>query len=66
VLASHRNVGHVDLDAAKESWELLFKYHGRPSGAFGADEMLAGLEAVRGRAFLFTSSHIEYVLTRSI
>ena len=44
----HHDVGHVDLDAAKESWELLFKYHGRPSGAFGADEMLAGLEAVRG------------------
>lgn len=28
-------------------WELLFKYHGRPSGIFAADEYLAGLEAVR-------------------
>jgi hypothetical protein len=27
---------------------MLFKYHGRPSGAFAADEYLAGLEAVRG------------------
>ncbi|KAL0071101.1 hypothetical protein AAF712_001659 [Marasmius tenuissimus] len=37
-----------DLEAASLSWDLLFKYHGRPSGAFGADEMLAGLEANRG------------------
>ncbi|KAJ7188795.1 hypothetical protein C8R46DRAFT_30235 [Mycena filopes] len=37
-----------DLDVASEGWDLLFKYHGRPSGAFAADEYLAGLEAVRG------------------
>ncbi|KAL1688657.1 hypothetical protein GGG16DRAFT_104252 [Schizophyllum commune] len=37
-----------DLDAASTAWELVFKYHGRPSGIFAADEMLAGLEANRG------------------
>ncbi|KAF7296050.1 hypothetical protein MKEN_01420100 [Mycena kentingensis (nom. inval.)] len=37
-----------DLDAASKGWDLLFTYHGRPSGAFAADEYLAGLEAVRG------------------
>ncbi|KAJ3847972.1 hypothetical protein EV368DRAFT_76450 [Lentinula lateritia] len=37
-----------DIDAANLSWDLMFKYHGRPSGAYAADEMLAGLEAVRG------------------
>lgn len=38
----------VDLDAASSGWDRLFKYHGRPSGVFGADEFLAGLEAARG------------------
>ncbi|KAI0033630.1 hypothetical protein K488DRAFT_47261, partial [Vararia minispora EC-137] len=37
-----------DLDRVSSGWDLLFKYHGRPSGAFAADEMLAGLEAARG------------------
>lgn len=38
----------VDLDRASEGWDLLFQYHGRPSGIYAADEYLAGLEAVRG------------------
>lgn len=38
----------VDLDAASVGWDLLFQYHGRPSGIYAADEYLAGLEAVRG------------------
>ncbi|KIY46374.1 hypothetical protein FISHEDRAFT_75713 [Fistulina hepatica ATCC 64428] len=37
-----------DIEVVSEGWDLLFKYHGRPSGIFAADEMLAGLEAVRG------------------
>ncbi|KAJ3491366.1 hypothetical protein NLI96_g750 [Meripilus lineatus] len=37
-----------DLDAASVGWDLLFQYHGRPSGIYAADEYLAGLEAVRG------------------
>ncbi|KAJ7189546.1 hypothetical protein GGX14DRAFT_547061 [Mycena pura] len=37
-----------DLDVASKGWDMLFKYHGRPSGAFAADEYLAGLEAARG------------------
>ncbi|KAJ7577524.1 hypothetical protein C8J56DRAFT_970986 [Mycena floridula] len=37
-----------DLDTASSGWDLLFKYHGRPSGIYAADEYLAGLEAVRG------------------
>lgn len=37
-----------DLDRASEGWDLLFEYHGRPSGIYAADEYLAGLEAVRG------------------
>ncbi|KAF8075777.1 hypothetical protein FPV67DRAFT_381902 [Lyophyllum atratum] len=37
-----------DLDAASSGWDRLFQYHGRPSGIFGADEFLAGLEAARG------------------
>ena len=37
-----------DITAASAAWDILFKYHGRPSGVFGADEYLAGLEAVRG------------------
>ena len=41
-------VAQIDLDAASLGWDLLFQYHGRPSGIFAADEYLAGLEAVRG------------------
>ncbi|KAH9940880.1 uncharacterized protein BXZ73DRAFT_98712 [Epithele typhae] len=37
-----------DLDVASKGWDLLFQYHGRPSGIYAADEFLAGLEAVRG------------------
>ncbi|PAV17963.1 hypothetical protein PNOK_0644900 [Pyrrhoderma noxium] len=37
-----------DLDRASEGWDLLFQYHGRPSGIFAADEYLAGLDAIRG------------------
>ncbi|KAI1793484.1 hypothetical protein LXA43DRAFT_1059843 [Ganoderma leucocontextum] len=37
-----------DLDAASKGWDLLFQYHGRPSGIYAADEYLAGLEAARG------------------
>ena len=43
----------LDLDAASLGWDLLFKYHGRPSGIYAADEYLAGLEAVRGYASAF-------------
>ncbi|KAH7921753.1 hypothetical protein BV22DRAFT_1038302 [Leucogyrophana mollusca] len=31
-----------------QGWDLLFQYHGRPSGIFAADEYLAGLQAIRG------------------
>ncbi|KAL0061878.1 hypothetical protein AAF712_011254 [Marasmius tenuissimus] len=37
-----------DLTRTSQGWDLLYKYHGRPSGCFGADEYLAGLEATRG------------------
>ncbi|KAJ7222587.1 hypothetical protein GGX14DRAFT_664365 [Mycena pura] len=37
-----------DLDVASQGWDLLFQYHGRPSGIYAADEYLAGLEATRG------------------
>lgn len=45
-----------DLDRASEGWDLLFKYHGRPSGIFAADEYLAGLGAVRGCATLIQAA----------
>ncbi|KAL0581263.1 hypothetical protein V5O48_000746 [Marasmius crinis-equi] len=57
-----------DLEAANLSWDLLFKYHGRPSGAFGADEMLAGLEANRGSELclvveaMFSGSYLYQVI----
>lgn len=38
----------VDLDRISSGWDLLFEYHGRPSGIYAADEYLAGLAAVRG------------------
>ena len=44
-----------DLDAASKGWDLLFQYHGRPSGIYAADEYLAGLEAVRGYVPFFES-----------
>ncbi|PBK71367.1 hypothetical protein ARMSODRAFT_911237 [Armillaria solidipes] len=37
-----------DLNLASSGWDLLFQYHGRPSGIYGADEYLAGMEATRG------------------
>ncbi|EGO20580.1 hypothetical protein SERLADRAFT_441925 [Serpula lacrymans var. lacrymans S7.9] len=37
-----------DLERASSGWDLLFEYHGRPSGIFAADEYLAGLQAIRG------------------
>ncbi|KDN35710.1 hypothetical protein RSAG8_11389, partial [Rhizoctonia solani AG-8 WAC10335] len=33
---------------AAAAWDRLYKYHGRPSGIFAADEYLAGLDAIRG------------------
>ncbi|KAI0705252.1 hypothetical protein BC835DRAFT_1410156 [Cytidiella melzeri] len=57
-----------DLDAASIGWDLLFKYHGRPSGAFAADEYLAGLEAVRGTELclvveaMFSGSYLYQVI----
>ncbi|KAF9029687.1 hypothetical protein BDZ89DRAFT_1065159 [Hymenopellis radicata] len=52
--ATYRFTHNVsDLDAASKGWDLMFKYHGRPSGAFGADEMLSGLAAARGGSYLY-------------
>ena len=45
----------IDLDRASEGWDNLFKFHGRPSGIFAADEYLAGLEAHRGYVHHFSS-----------
>lgn len=45
-----------DLDAASLGWDLLFQYHGRPSGIYAADEYLAGLEAARGYVYLHSFS----------
>ncbi|KIJ65204.1 hypothetical protein HYDPIDRAFT_88757 [Hydnomerulius pinastri MD-312] len=38
----------ADLESARDGWDRLFQYHGRPSGIFAADEYLTGLEAIRG------------------
>lgn len=38
----------AELDVASAAWDIVFQYHGRPSGSFAADEYLAGLEAARG------------------
>ncbi|KAJ7742166.1 hypothetical protein DFH07DRAFT_964682 [Mycena maculata] len=55
-----------DLDVASKGWDMLFKYHGRPSGAFAADEYLAGLEAVRGTELcLVVEAMFSYVLGAS-
>ncbi|KAJ7630349.1 hypothetical protein FB45DRAFT_1003492 [Roridomyces roridus] len=43
-----------DLDSASAGWDLLFQYHGRPSGIFGADEYLAGNGAARGTELCIT------------
>jgi len=57
----------TDLDRISEGWDLLFKYHGRPSGIFAADEYLAGLEAIRGTELclvvetMFSGSYIYQV-----
>ncbi|KAF5391810.1 hypothetical protein D9757_001851 [Collybiopsis confluens] len=57
-----------DINAASLSWDLMFKYHGRPSGAFAADEMLAGLEATRGTELclvveaMFSGSYLYQVI----
>ncbi|KAJ7582533.1 hypothetical protein C8J56DRAFT_955050 [Mycena floridula] len=57
-----------DIDAATTAWDLMFQYHGRPSGAFAADEMLAGLEAVRGTELclvveaMFSGSYLYQVI----
>ena len=50
----------IDLDRISSGWDLLFEYHGRPSGIYAADEYLAGLGAIRGYAdfsTLFTQIH---------
>ncbi|KAE9385764.1 hypothetical protein BT96DRAFT_1026488, partial [Gymnopus androsaceus JB14] len=58
----------TDIVAASLSWDLMFKYHGRPSGAYAADEMLAGLEAVRGTELclvveaMFSGSYLYQVI----
>ncbi|KIJ69295.1 hypothetical protein HYDPIDRAFT_79675 [Hydnomerulius pinastri MD-312] len=56
------------LDSASSGWDLLFQYHGRPSGIFAADEYLAGLEAVRGTELcdvvetMFSGSYLYQVI----
>ncbi|KAJ1301264.1 hypothetical protein OPQ81_003671 [Rhizoctonia solani] len=37
-----------ELTDAIKAWDRIYKYHGRPSGIFAADEFLAGLDPVRG------------------
>lgn len=37
-----------ELDSISKGWDMLFEYHGRPSGIFACDEYLAGKEATRG------------------
>ncbi|KAI0794110.1 hypothetical protein C8Q74DRAFT_1194135 [Fomes fomentarius] len=57
-----------DLDAASKGWDLLFEYHGRPSGIYAADEYLAGLEAARGTELclvvetMFSGSYLYQVI----
>lgn len=38
----------ADVDSTSQRWDILYKYHGRPTGIFAADEHLAGLHANRG------------------
>ncbi|KAG7094358.1 hypothetical protein E1B28_007958 [Marasmius oreades] len=57
-----------DLTAASQGWDLLFQYHGRPSGIYAADEYLAGLEAIRGTELclvvetMFSGSYLYQVI----
>ncbi|KAJ6573828.1 hypothetical protein DFH09DRAFT_915549 [Mycena vulgaris] len=57
-----------DLDTASQGWDLLFQYHGRPSGIYAADEYLAGLEAIRGTELclvvetMFSGSYLYQVI----
>ncbi|KAF8172706.1 hypothetical protein BJ912DRAFT_99531 [Pholiota molesta] len=57
-----------DLAVASQGWDLLFQYHGRPSGIFAADEYLAGLEAARGTELclvvetMFSGSYLYQVI----
>ncbi|KAL1692247.1 hypothetical protein GGG16DRAFT_51912 [Schizophyllum commune] len=37
-----------ELDSISHAWDMLFEYHGRPSGMYSCDEYLAGKEATRG------------------
>lgn len=37
-----------DANATSQWWDIVYKYHGRPSGVFAADEHLAGMAANRG------------------
>ncbi|KZV90509.1 hypothetical protein EXIGLDRAFT_740764 [Exidia glandulosa HHB12029] len=37
-----------DAEATSQWWDIVYKYHGRPSGVFAADEHLAGMAANRG------------------
>ncbi|KAJ3511275.1 hypothetical protein NLJ89_g4191 [Agrocybe chaxingu] len=58
----------TDLDVASKGWDMLFEYHGRPSGIYSADEYLAGLEAVRGTELclvvetMFSGSYLYQVM----
>ncbi|KAG8707752.1 hypothetical protein FRC08_000312 [Ceratobasidium sp. 394] len=57
----------TEITDAAAAWDRLYKYHGRPSGIFAADEYLAGLEAVRGTELclvvesMFSSSYLYQV-----
>ncbi|KAL0570021.1 hypothetical protein V5O48_011940 [Marasmius crinis-equi] len=57
-----------DLTRTSQGWDLLFKYHGRPSGCYAADEYLAGLEASRGTELcsivemMFSSSYLFQIM----
>jgi len=66
--AAYRLTGNAsDLAASVTGWDLVFEYHGRPSGIYSADEYLAGLEAVRGTELclvvetMFSGSYIYQV-----
>ncbi|KAI0717992.1 hypothetical protein C8T65DRAFT_99370 [Cerioporus squamosus] len=58
----------TELDVASAAWDIVFQYHGRPSGAFAADEYLAGLEAARGSELcmvvetMFSGSYLYQVI----
>ncbi|KAL0067433.1 hypothetical protein AAF712_005419 [Marasmius tenuissimus] len=58
----------TDLDVISKGWDMLFQYHGRPSGIYAADEYLAGLEAIRGTELclvvetMFSGSYLYQVI----